>query len=303
MFIFILILAGLLGLAVGSFINVLTLRWKPAEENRLLKIIQGRSHCLHCGQTLKWFEVIPLLSFVFLRGRCRHCRIKLSWQYPLVEGLTGVVFIGLMWRILRFNFFAYQLFSDPRTNFWVVATILIWFFYAAVLIALSVIDLRHYLLPDKIIFPAMGIALLANLGFYGLSISSGFFPKAGLNFLGPYADLINGHFNILTSAILGVLVLSAFLFLIYILSRGRAMGLGDVKLAALIGLMLGLASGIAALIIAFIIGAVVSLAIVLVRKKKLKDAVPFGPFLTLGVLSVIFLGETLLNFYCSLFNT
>jgi prepilin signal peptidase PulO-like enzyme (type II secretory pathway) len=185
----------------------------------------------------------------------------------------------------------------------VVATILIWFFYAAVLIALSVIDLRQYLLPDKIIFPAMGIALLANLGFYGLSISSGFFPKAGLNFLGPYADLINGHFNILTSAILGALVLSAFLFLIYILSRGRAMGLGDVKLAALIGLMVGLASGIAALIIAFIIGAVVSLAIVLVRKKKLKDAVPFGPFLTVGVLSVIFLGETLLNFYCSLFNT
>ena len=303
MFYLFLIFAGFLGLAVGSFINVLTLRWNPAENNQITKIVRGRSHCLHCGQTLKWFEIIPLLSFVFLRGRCRYCHRKLSLQYPLVEGLTALIFTGVARRILNFDFFSYHFFSDPRANFWVAAIIVIWFFYSAILITLSVIDLRHYLLPDKIIFPAIIVSLLANLSFYSLSLMRGnSFPKYGLNFLGPYADVVNIHFNVLTSAIAGTLVLFSFLFLIYVLSRGRAMGLGDVKLAILMGLMLGFSAGIVSLLFSFVIGAIVSLIIILTTKKKLKDAVPFGPFLALVVLAVFFFGQTIANFYFSLFN-
>lgn len=297
------IFAGLLGLVAGSFINVLTLRWNPAEDTQVIKIVRGRSHCLRCGQQLKWFELIPILSFIFLRGRCRYCHRKLIWQYPLVEGLTALIFAGVTWRILNFNFFSHYFFSDPRTNFWVAAVILIWLFYSAVLIALSIIDLRHYLLPDKIVFPAIALSLLANLSFYFLSLTRGsVFPEHGLNFLGPYADVVNIHFNVLTSALAGALVLAIILFLIYAFSRGKAMGFGDVKLAILIGLMLGLGAGLVGLVLSFIIGALVSLVIVLTTKKKLKDAVPFGPFLALGVLAVFFFGQIITNFYFSLFN-
>lgn len=303
MFHLLLIFAGLLGLVVGSFINVLTLRWSSVEDNQVTKIVRGRSRCLYCGKILRWFELIPILSFIFLRGRCRYCHKKLFLQYPLVEGLTALIFTGVAWRILSLNFFSYHFFSDPRANFWVAAIILIWFFYAAVFIILSIIDLRHYLLPDKIIFPAIVVSLLANLSFYFLSLTRGnSFPKHGLNFLGPYADVVNIHFNVLTSAIAGAIVLFSFLFLIYALSRGRAMGFGDVKLAILMGLMLGFSAGIVSLLLSFVIGAVVSLIIVLTTKKKLKDAVPFGPFLALGVLAVFFFGQIIINFYFSLFN-
>ncbi|MDP2855677.1 MAG: prepilin peptidase [bacterium] len=303
MFHLLLIFTGLLGLVVGSFINVLTLRWNPVEDNQVKKIVRGRSRCLHCGKNLRWFELIPILSFIFLRGRCRYCHKKLFLQYPLVEGLTALIFTGVAWRILNFNFFSYHFFSDPRANFWVAAIIITWFFYAAVFITLSVIDLRHYLLPDKIIFPAIAVSLLANVSFYSLSLTRGnSFPKHGLNFLGSYADVVNIHFNALTSAIAGAIVLFSFLFLIYVLSRGRAMGFGDVKLAILMGLMLGFSAGIVSLLLSFVVGAVVSLIIVLTTKKKLKDAVPFGPFLALGVLAVFFFGQTITNFYFSLFN-
>lgn len=303
MFVLLLIFAGLLGLVVGSFINVLTLRWNPATSGQVVKSIQGRSHCLHCGKNLKWFELIPIFSFIFLGGRCHYCRKKLSWQYPAVEALTGLIFVGIAWRILHFNFFSYHFFADPRQNFWVAVIILVWFFYAAVLIALSIIDLRHYLLPDKIIFPAAAVSLLANLSFYSLSLTrENSFPQQGLNFLGPYADVVNVHFNVLTSALAGAIILSLFLFLIYIFSRGRAMGFGDVKLAILMGLMLGLSAGVASLLISFVIGAIVSIFIVLTSKKKLKDAVPFGPFLALGVFTIFFFGQIIINFYCSLFN-
>lgn len=303
LYVFFLIFAGLLGLATGSFINVLTLRWQPDKDNKISKILTGRSHCLSCGKTLRWFEIIPLISFLVLRGRCRYCHKKLSWQYPLIEGLTSLVFIGLTWQILKLNFFYYYLLSDPRSNFWAIAAIILWYFYAAVLISLATIDFRHYLLPDRLIFPTMGISFLANLSFYFLSTTpNNAFPKFGLNFLGPYANIINVHFNPFISSLLGAIVLSAFLFLIYALSRGKAMGFGDVKLAALIGLMLGLVGGIAALVFAFVWGAIISLIIVLTTKKKLKDPVPFGPFLTLGVASVIFLGEIVINFYLSIFR-
>lgn len=297
------VFAGLLGLVVGSFINVLTLRWNPARDDRVIKIVQGRSHCLHCAKKLRWFELIPILSFIFLRGRCRYCHKKLAWQYPLIEALTALIFTGVAWRILSFNFFSYHFFSDPRGNFWVAAIIVAWFFYSAVLIALAAIDLRHYLLPDRIIFPAIVVSLLANLSFHFLSLTrENSFPSHGLNFLGSYADVVNIHFNVLTSAIVGALILSLFLFLIYFFSRGRAMGFGDVKLAILIGLMLGASAGIVSLLFSFVVGAIVSLIIVLTTKKKLKDAVPFGPFLAVGVLAVFFFGQVITNFYFSLFN-
>lgn len=296
--------SGLLGLIVGSFINVLTLRWP--DDGRSLKIRQitsGRSHCPKCHQTLKWIDLIPVLSFIFLRRRCRYCHEKISWQYPVVEIIMGLVFSGVSYTVLNINFFRYYLFSDFRAHFWILAIILLWFFFSALLIALSIIDLKKYLLPDQLLFPGIGIALLADFGFHFLSrsLASGF-PHGGLTFLGSYADSLVLLFSPIVSYVLGAVVLAGFLFLLYFFSHGRAMGFGDVKLAIFIGLILGLFGGILSFMISFIIGAIVSLFIIIFKRKRLNDAIPFGPFLTLGVFFVIFLGEAIVNFYFSLFK-
>lgn len=300
-----LVISGLFGLVAGSFINVITMRWSADEnlrKNKPREVFCGRSHCLHCGKTLKWYHMIPILSFLALKGKCVYCKEKISWQYPLVEILTALVFVGVTWKILSLDFFRYYFFSAGISHFWVLGVILIWFFYSAVLIALSVIDLKHFILPDKLMFPAMGVALLADVGMYFLSkFQVNRFPKYGVNFLGDYFGGM-GIINPLLSYLVAAVGLSLFLFLLYFFSRGRAMGFGDVKFAILLGLMLGVLAGVMSFFLAFIIGAIISIFIMIFFRKKLRDPVPFGPFLALGAFVAVFWGDKIINFYLSLFK-
>ncbi|HPT40382.1 MAG TPA: prepilin peptidase [Candidatus Paceibacterota bacterium] len=297
-----LIFSGGLGLIIGSFINVLTLRFSPDEPNRFNKALHGRSYCPHCHRQLAWFELIPIFSFICLRGRCRTCHAKISWQYPIVEFSTALIFVVLAWKILNFNFLSYYLFVKPEIYFWAPLLALLWFFFVSVLISISVIDIRHYIIPDKITIFSSVVAFLASIGFFVLGKFPQLnFPKYSLNFLGPFLDPFILSINPILYYLIGALLLSGFLFLIFIITKGRGIGFGDVKLAFLIGLMLGPISGVAAVLLSFIIGSFVGIFLIFSGKKKLKGAIPFGPFLSLGVLSVVIFGETIVKFYLSLF--
>ncbi len=239
----------ILGLSVGSFINAIIYRLKKKKP-----ISFDRSHCPYCRVSLKWPDLIPIVSFILLSGKCRYCRKKISFQYPLVELMTGLLFL------MTFYSFGYSLIT---------------FYYLTIislLIIIFVYDLKYYLIPDKIVYPAVIIAFLYL-----------FFEK----------DFIS-HF-------LSAILASGFFLLLVLVSKGKWMGLGDVKLAFLMGLILGWPGILIALFISFFSGAVIGLTLIVLGKKKMKSEIPFGPFLAGSTVLVIFLNQCLIDWFNACF--
>ncbi len=223
------------GLTVGSFLNCIIYRLQK-EESFLVK----RSYCPHCQHTLGWQDLIPLLSFVFLKGRCRYCKKPISLQYPLVEISTALIFL----LIFNFQFLISNAFLATNFNF---INTLYYLTIASFLIVIFVFDLKHYIIPDKIIFPVIGIALFYQLfGNWKLEIEN-----------------LQPLLNPLFSAILA----SAFFLLIILASHGKWMGWGDVKLAFFMGLFLGFPNILVALFLAFFFGAIIRVGVILACKK------------------------------------
>jgi len=272
----------LTGLAVGSFLNCVIYR---------LAIPRGRSFCPFCKHRLSWQDLIPVLSFFILRGKCRYCRKKISLQYPLVEIATGLLFL------LIFNF-QFSIFN---------------FIIACFLITIFVYDLKHFIIPDKIIFPAIIIALIFNFQFliskqfsiFNYSILSAF--GAAIFFLTivlifNFQFLISKQFSIFNYSILSAFGAAIFFLTIVLISRGKAMGIGDIKLAFFMGLFLGFPNILVALFLAFLIGAIIGVGLILAKRKTLKSEVPFGPFLVTGIFIALFWGEKMIGWYFDLFN-
>lgn len=231
------------GLVVGSFLNVVINRLKTKES-----IFKSRSHCPFCKKQLAWYELIPILSFIIQKAKCRKCKKKISWQYPLVEFFTGLIFV-----LIVFYFFDFTLFS--------IINICFLFLISCFLIVIFVYDLKHYLVPDEIIYPAIIVAFLHRLQF---PISNYQFP---INFQLPI-------FNYLLAGFIGGL----FFFIIVFISKGKWMGIGDIKIGVLMGLLLGLSNLLTALFLAFLSGAIVSTILLILKKKTLKSEIPFGHF-------------------------
>jgi len=226
---------GLFGLAVGSFLNVLIDRLPKG-----LDVIAGRSHCDYCKKNLRWFELIPILSFVFQRGTCRRCHKKLSWQYPLVEIATGVGFVLLA----------------PSYWYWLIFSSLLVIFVA---------DLKYQIIPDSMVVMGV-IGVIGAIGVTGENILAG----AGV---------------------------SAFFLLLWLVTRGKGMGFGDVKLAFLMGLLLGFPNIIIASYLAFLTGAGAGVILILLGKKKLKEKIAFGPFLVAGTVIARIWGQQLIELW------
>ena len=236
---------ALFGCIVGSFLNVVVLRYQTGRG------IGGRSSCGSCNRVLRWFELVPVLSFLVQRARCRRCKSKLSWQYPLVEAATGLVTAALV----------------VAHGFTVVTVI--YMLAAWLLIAITVYDMRHFIIPDA------WTAAIAVIGIGGQIVGVLPLVPAATSWLDVAA---------------GALFALPFLIL-WRLSRGRLMGLGDPKLMVALGLLLGFSAGLSALTLAFWVGAVVSVLLMLISQLRsakqvvtLQTAVPFGPFLALGAL-------------------
>ncbi len=238
------------GLTVGSFLNSIIYRLQIGES-----FLISRSYCPHCKHQLSWRDLIPLLSFLILRGKCRYCQKPISWQYLLVELTTAILFLSFF--IFHFSFFI--------------------FIIACFLIIIFVYDLKYYLIPDKIIYPAVATALLYNIlySYFVLHTS--------------YPFILNTIYAAFGAA--------AFFLIIVLISRGKWMGTGDIKLAFFIGLFLGWPNILVALFLAFFIGAIIGLGLIASHKKSLRSEVPFGPFLAVSTLIALFWGQNIINWY------
>jgi leader peptidase (prepilin peptidase)/N-methyltransferase len=251
---FVALACGLMGLAVGSFLNVVI--WRvPREES----VVAPRSKCPSCGTPIAPIDNVPVVSWIALRGKCRHCGEPINVRYPLVELACCALFAGVG---ARFG------------ASWALPAYLV---FSAALLALSAIDLEHYRLPNRIVYP-LAIALPALLVI----------PAA-----------VDGEFDILGRAMLGGLVAFAGLFTLHLISP-RGMGLGDVKLAFPLGVALGwlgwghLAFG---LLLGFLYGSVLAIALVVLRLRSRRDALPFGPFLAAGAMTMVFWGRPIVDWY------
>lgn len=258
----------ILGLIAGSFLNCVIYRLEKDQS-----FLRGRSFCPGCKHTLCWYDLIPIFSFLALQGKCRYCRKKISWQYPAVELATGLIFV------LIFNFFAQ---GGPAwggqfspLNFQNLINIIYLFVTACLLIIVFVYDLKHYLIPEKVLFLATGLALLYNILYFRFYILNSLYSAIGA---------------------------SLFFLLIFLVSRGKWMGFGDVELAFFMGFFLGFPNILVALFLAFSIGAIIGVGLIVSGRKRWGSELPFGPFLVLGTFLALFWGQQLVNLYLSFLN-
>ena len=285
------VLLFILGLAFGSFINVLAVRYEPDRWLVRRDILVGRSHCPHCGKVLSWFELVPLLSFILQRGRCRQCHRKLSLQYPLAELISGFIFVSVPY---YFGHFYSSLIlpggSDPvyLSVFWIIVFL--------TLLLLSLIDFRLKLIPDEI------SVFLTILGILNISFLTKDFGLTGGSFAGPYALLFGFRNNVWQNHLLAAFLPAILLLALIIITRGRGMGMGDVKLVFALGLIFGWPDVIILLFFAFLLGSIVGVFAILAKRKTMKGALPFGPFMALGGLLVFWASRLVIDFYFKTFN-
>ena len=259
-----------LGLEIGSFLNCVIYRLYKKES-----FVKGRSYCPSCKHTLSWQDLIPIFSFLLLRGRCRYCHKKISWQYPLVEFATGILFI------LTFYYF----FPTTLVQYLIIACLLS---VIGFLVIIFVYDFKHFIILDKVIYPAIGAALLYRL-FEVCDLGFAFASEFGI-----------WNFKQLIYALVSAFFASSFFLAIFLISRGRWIGFGDVKLAVLMGLLLGFPNILIALFFAFFIGAIIGIGLIIFGGKKIKSQVPFAPFLTAGTIFALFFGKMTIEWYLSL---
>jgi leader peptidase (prepilin peptidase)/N-methyltransferase len=240
----------LLGLIIGSFLNVIIYRL-PAKKS----INTPPSHCPECGTRLKVIDLIPVLSFFSTGGKCRYCNTKISIQYPLVELLTGFLFL---FTYLKFGF-SVQLF--------------IYLLLISALIAITFIDYKYMIIPNKITYPLIVISLLSAIIF--------------------------NHITFFQS-LLGIFIPTSLLLIIALIFKG-GMGMGDVKLAAAIGGFLGWSYTLAGIFIGSLLGSIIGLSLMGLGIIERKTRIPFGPFICIGAVIMIFFGEVLFNWYFTLF--
>lgn len=290
------------GAAVGSFLGVLLSRVVPDQESTVTfsRAMMGRSRCASCARTLAWHDLIPLLSFLAQRGRCRSCRARIPLQDLYIEIVTGSVFALLAWRFMALFPFQSQL-SSALPAFWVAGLIAAWWYIAALCILIAFYDARYFLIPTVLLWNLIAAAVLANILYVFFLRFVPAFPETGILFSGTLAYLFGGSAYSWLRVLAGIgwgvgLIGGAFA-----LSRGRGMGFGDVLIALALGILFGWPDIVAVLFVAFVLGTLVSLVLLAGRRKTMKSLVPFGPFLMLGALTTVLLGVTLTTVYLRVF--
>jgi len=291
------IILFIFGLVVGSFLNVIICRYQPDFFLLSKKIIGGRSHCLYCGKNLSWFELIPLISFLIQAGKCRHCHHRLSWQYPLGELISGLIFAGV-----PYYFFSFIKLNESITLL-IFALIAAWVLVFLIWFLIFFIDWRWLVIPNELnlalLLIGVFITLVLNFGNFNENSSSPFFTSfiAPYNLIFPFSTdkVIINH---LYGAVFGGLIFG----IIFLLGRGRAMGLGDVKLALVSGLVIGWPDIFLAVILSFILGGLVAFILLIFKKKRFGDKIPFGPILVVTLSMTVFFGAKIIAFYFSLFS-
>lgn len=251
----------LFGAIIGSFLNVVIFRFNTGKN-----MVTGRSICMTCSHTLRWYELIPIFSYLFQLGKCRSCAERISHQYPLVEFMTGIIFVLIIYHFIPILFFS---------SLSYLFLIIFFLFLFSLLIVIAVYDFRHKIIPDALVYT------FSFIGFLSIFINSTSFGP--LFILPSFSSIIAGPLLALPFALL------------WLLSRGKWMGLGDAKLMLGLGWMLGLYLGFSVVILSFWIGAIVSLTVMFssrylfnnkIGKMNMKTEIPFAPFLIVSTFIV-----------------
>ncbi len=266
----------ILGFIVGSFLNVVVFRMRSGMG------ISGRSECLSCRKTLGWWELIPIVSYCMLRGKCSSCRTPFSIQYVLVESITGILFGIIGFQFLGLAFQNISLFI-VTTLFWIIVT--------SIMVVIATYDIRHKVIDGSFL---IAFTILVLIGVLFGDFSHGFFAITGWQGIG-------------IGPFVSALLVSAPFFILWLLSRGAWIGFGDIEIMALFGLAFGLMRGFSAVIFGFWIGALLVILFglyfwiqsLVVKNKKVvlhsNQAIPFGPFLFAGFFLVGVLGVNLFS--------
>lgn len=250
----ILVYTFILGTLIGSFLNVVVYR-VPREES----LSFPPSHCPSCNTRLKAYDLVPVVSYLFLGGKCRTCKTAISIRYPLVEMLTGLLFLVT---VMKFG---------------VSLEALKYLLVIALLLPVALIDYDHTIIPDRL-----------NVGIF----------LTALSFLLLEVYLGNAAFRDLLNPLYGMVLGGGFFLFIAVVTKG-AMGGGDIKLMAALGFLFGTADTLLLMFLSFIIGGALSSLLLLLKIKKRKDYIPFGPFICVSAFIVIFWGNQILNWYLS----
>lgn len=248
------------GLIIGSFLNCVIYRLKTKES-----IVSSRSHCPKCGHKLSWKDLVPVLGFLSLKGKCRYCFQKISWQYPAVEIMTALLFLLIVF------YFSFDLLSAAY-----------YLLLASFLVVILVYDLKYYLIADEIIYSAIAIVFLERI------------LRFAVNY--PLLSVGEAILNPLISALSAAAFFAAMVFV----SKEQWMGWGDVSLAFFMGLFLGFPNILLALFLAFMLGALVGIVLIIFGRKKMKSQVPFAPFLVWATFIALFWGERIIAWYLEL---
>lgn len=274
------IIIGLIGIIFGSFINALVWRLheqealrgrvtkKSSKRRRDLSIATGRSMCPDCGHTLAAQDLIPVLSWIGLRGKCRYCNKHISWQYPLIELLTSGLFI--------LSYFVWPVSFDGPGTFRFV----LWLIFVISFVALAVYDLRWSLLPDRIVIPMTGLAVLQVI----------------------VLAVWQHDLALLWQPALGAFVIFGLFWSLLQVSNGAWIGGGDVKLSIVLGLLVG--TPLYAFMVIFfasLLGTLASIPLLLRGRKGFTVQIPFGPYLLLATFIVVLFGHVIANWYQNLF--
>lgn len=238
------IIIFIFGIVIGSFLNVCIYRIPKKED-----IVKINSHCMSCNYKLKWYDLVPIFSYICLGGRCRKCKTKISIQYPIIEGLNGILYVLVVF-----------------VNGFTIESLLYCLMFSA-LITLSVIDFRTYEIP------------------FGINL---FILALGL------IKLATDYRNFL-DYLIGFISVSGFLYLLFLLTKGRGIGGGDIKLMAVSGLMLGWKCNILALAIGCIVGSIIH--IIRMKVSKQDHVLALGPYLSVGIMIAALWGDFLLQWY------
>jgi len=251
-----------IGLAFGSFVGALV--WRLHEHK---DFVRGRSECEYCHHRLAAVDLVPVLSWLMLKGKCRYCHKPIGWNAPLLELSVGALFV-----------LSYIYWPLPFTSWQSDVSFVLWLVYLVGLAALFVYDVRYMLLPNVILFPLIVLSVVESAVRYT--------ALSGVNLPGYLGD-----------ASMGVMTLAGLYWVLYTFSRGKWVGYGDVKLGIFMGIALGFRRSLLALFLANILGFIVVLPGLLAGKLTRRSRVPFGPFLIAAFVIAFLFGDTLIEWY------
>lgn len=299
--IWILFLGFIIGTILGSFAKAV------ADRQQQQDTLRGRSYCASCKHNLAWYDLFPVLSYIMLLGKCRYCHKKIPFANFAAEIIMGIlILIIFLTQGFDFNIFLNPTIQSAPD----ILNFIFKIFIVTILYILFLTDLKTGLLPDKITYPATGIAIGYLFFFSGIN-SWLLYTNLKVNALGKY--LMPPYSNYLYTLILRIwepviyalvtgIVASLFFVFLILITKGRGMGWGDVKYVLFLGIALGFPNAITGILLAFLFGAVFSLILLAFGKKRFGQTIPFGPFLSIGAYVALLWGNQILNWYLTSFR-